>query len=553
MCETTSVRKIFALILAVCMVLGLAAVMTACGSGGAVDSEISADISDADLVGNRVEAPVENEFFTANNIEIETVNISESDNFTGEYVEISGLKNAEVQDKINTLIKTTVETVMDNKNPPPYRGAMAALKQYKKEDGSLEPADSYVSADVIGNVNNILSVEIYRNVYYGDVDGEYNDAAWFNEVIPLNIDLNTGEEIKLQDLFADNVDGLEYVNRYVADELKSYDYENEDSLFFTDRYDIKLTAPFGGFEEDVNFAFNSATGSITVFLDYKTPEFYIGDTGTSFARMQIPYSEYMGVTEKFMSEESLFTDETPVYWLITGDRERGLLKRENSEEALTDLGDKVNVYRSFNYYEDQDKDFVDYARTVYEGMGDNADFVNDVKKIREENDDVYAFFRTLVDCTNTGKYNIVYCVYEKAIEAINGENWETVESASGTRYITLDPDTGKPMEISDIIKSEEWEDVICQSMLKNMKDQEEYLEEDFVWAENTEEYLRAMIGEINGFTLNYDSIEFSFDSDTMADVENYIDVNPEYYYHYSSLVRYIPYRYIGCENMSIFG
>ena len=553
MCQTRRFKRFFAVILVLCMAFGAAALMTACGSGGAVDPEISADVSDSDLVGKRVDAPVDSEFFTANNIEIKKVDISTSDMFTGEYVEVSGLKNTEVQDKINTLIKETVENAMAEKNPPPYRGAQLKVKQYKGEDGSLNPTQYYVSADAIGNVNNVLSIEVYKNVYYGDSEGDYDESAWFNEIIPLNIDLNTGEELKLQDFFADNVDGLEYVNRYVGKILESYDYENEETFLFTDQYDTKLTGPFKGFDEDVNFSFSSSTGNISIILDYKTPEFYVGDTGTSFSKIVIPYSEYMGFTEKFMTEESLFTDENPAYLLVTGSHDQSLLHRENDDENVEGFNDNVMVYGSFGYYEDQDKDFVEYARSIYEGFDEKDDYIKAVKECKTENNDVFGFLRYGVDCMNAGKYNCIQCFCEKMIETAEDDCHNTVLAESSAKYITLNPDTGKPMKVEDLFKTGDPEEALIKAMMENMKEQEEYLEEGFEWSENMEEYLRAMIKEINGFSLNSESIDFSYNSDPLADAADYIQCDPEFLYHYSNLVNSVSYKAIGCENLIIFG
>ena len=82
------------------------------------------------------------------------------------YVEINGLKNKEVQNKINKKIKDTVY--------------------------SLNTVGSYGKINVLsilcGNFNNILAIEVRSN----DFNAQY---------IGLNFDLNTGEQISFEDLF----------------------------------------------------------------------------------------------------------------------------------------------------------------------------------------------------------------------------------------------------------------------------------------------------------------------------------------------------------------
>ncbi len=92
------------------------------------------------------------------------------------YVQISGLVNTEIQDKINKEIKDAAFSL--NKN-------LTAKQQY----------GTYTSVE--GNFANILSVQISAYVY------ENNEAVKEQEIF-LNFNLATGEKIKFLDLFADN-------------------------------------------------------------------------------------------------------------------------------------------------------------------------------------------------------------------------------------------------------------------------------------------------------------------------------------------------------------
>lgn len=104
------------------------------------------------------------------------INGENQDKISVFYVQIAGLLDIEIQDKINKEIKDAVFTL--NKD-------LTSKQQY----------NGY--AYVQGNFANILSVQICTYVY------ENNEAVKEHEIY-LNFNLATGEKIKFLDLFADN-------------------------------------------------------------------------------------------------------------------------------------------------------------------------------------------------------------------------------------------------------------------------------------------------------------------------------------------------------------
>ncbi len=92
------------------------------------------------------------------------------------YIEISGLLDTKIQDKINKEIKDSAFILNKNLNSNQQYGAY-----------------TYVE----GNFANILSIQIYSYVYE-------NNVAVKEQETYLNFNLATGERIKFLDLFADN-------------------------------------------------------------------------------------------------------------------------------------------------------------------------------------------------------------------------------------------------------------------------------------------------------------------------------------------------------------
>lgn len=132
-----------------------------------------------------------NEKYKTNNIEIKEVSYLEGAEIKYfnntrreievEYPKIDGLKNQEVENKINEYLK--------NK-------AFELLPEEKH-------ASKEVAYYIQGNFNNILSITYDVVTYIKNKEGEleYDKDATYG----INIDLNTGNEIKFEELFLDNI------------------------------------------------------------------------------------------------------------------------------------------------------------------------------------------------------------------------------------------------------------------------------------------------------------------------------------------------------------
>jgi hypothetical protein len=123
----------------------------------------------------------------------------------------------------------------------------------------------------------------------------------------LTFDLNTGNEITLADVFADNVDYLALLNNAVMKDLNEVSAQDEG--YFTRWHGLKLAESFKGLSPDQKF-FLDAYG-INLIFDYDTPEFYLSDFMAQ--TIHIPYENLnrsVAIMKRFYDErEKIFTSE----------------------------------------------------------------------------------------------------------------------------------------------------------------------------------------------------------------------------------------------------
>ncbi len=186
------------------------------------------------------------ERYANNSLKIETVEFKEGkkqvfDNYEMykveiSYAQISGLRNKTVQDKINSEIKQKV------------------FNLYNKKYLNDETIDRlFINADVISNFGNILSVQIYGTITYKN-NGQYTYDS-FN-TIGLNYKLDTGEYLKLKDLFvvSANLNNIVAESKYLAmawDELKEPGELNMNEID-TSKYEEEMFAYVNKFKEQEN-------------------------------------------------------------------------------------------------------------------------------------------------------------------------------------------------------------------------------------------------------------------------------------------------------------
>lgn len=177
-----------------------------------------------------------------------------------ECIQISGLRDEQVQQKINDRLEQAV-IELATRELPPYRGI-------KRRTAGISPDDlkQSVRTFVIYNESNLFSVRLERTISYEYVFGT-------NDMVGLTFDLNTGEELVLSDLFADGYDYQTAIVEYVRDGVAKgwlRNAEGEDFYIYSDLF--TLLKPFDTVKKTQKF-YLSAQDTISLILDYATPEF----------------------------------------------------------------------------------------------------------------------------------------------------------------------------------------------------------------------------------------------------------------------------------------
>lgn len=181
-----------------------------------------------------------------------------------DYPEIDGLKNEKVQQRINDRIKEAVEELY-SRELPPYRGIRVLVP-----DEEISGLHSNIYSTTYYNESNIYSVLIRKYLR----DSEY--TIYIEDVIALNFDLQTGEEITLSDLFAAEYDYRsvisEYVRECIAQNMLDDLLDNDASIYSSS---FALIRPFETIEEEQKFIISS-WDEVYLILDYNNREFDVG-------------------------------------------------------------------------------------------------------------------------------------------------------------------------------------------------------------------------------------------------------------------------------------
>ena len=172
---------------------------------------------------------------------------------------ISGLTDKTLEDTLNTRLYEMAEALADAP-PPAYRGIKVRLPE-----GAV-CREQWINVNVMGNFNDILSVNVNRSMNF-DLPGE-EYGTYLNQMQTLNVDLHTGEEISLAELFPEGSDYLAVLDQAVEEELvKSYATEEEWYTMST----LKQVAPFTGIRPEQKFTLSP--WGLTLYFDEDTPEF----------------------------------------------------------------------------------------------------------------------------------------------------------------------------------------------------------------------------------------------------------------------------------------
>ena len=192
------------------------------------------------------------------------------------YFQIDGLKNQKIQDKINKEIE------------------IEALNGYKEYINLDKVVNASISLYETANFSNILSFSSY---YWGKINDDSDDLI--NVQKGFTYDLNTGNLIKLEDLFVANAPMVEILRKSAY-----YGY-------VSNRAEINLSGDlqvndYGNIEEDIaDFIEQYKNGKITDF--YCTPSAIMIMYDETYITISFEeWANYITIYSKYLSSESLY-------------------------------------------------------------------------------------------------------------------------------------------------------------------------------------------------------------------------------------------------------
>lgn len=244
------------------------------GKNGEVSNQISKETKEKDVPGidlkgtyNQNDLVIEEKSVTLEKIEIR-------------YFQISGLKNKELENKINKEIEQT------------------ALNCYKEEVKDLnEVVNIQVNMWEASNFANTISFELD---YYAKIDDD--DDGFYQGTQGLNYDLNTGKKITIDKVFTSDVP-IENVLRKSA--YYSLIKNNVEENLAGDL----TVSDYGNIEDDIaEIIYAYKIGKITEF--YYTPIYiYIFYNDKTISIDMREYPDYIAIYNRYLSKEALYEND----------------------------------------------------------------------------------------------------------------------------------------------------------------------------------------------------------------------------------------------------
>ncbi|MDO4481233.1 MAG: hypothetical protein Q4C14_00680 [Bacillota bacterium] len=475
-------------------------------------------------------------YFVENNINVEYLD-EELKNGSGEYLEISGLKDKDIEKSINEKIYAKYTELKEKKELPPYRG----IKQMVNE--GEEPQSCYVSVSLSANINNILSLCLYRSCSFNREEGR---ELYLSEEETLNIDLNTGNEISLEEVFADGVDYRDYINRYV--EMESFSGADAELWYSEGDSNLKLTAPFKGIDAGQKFLISEYDGNIQLIFDYNNPEVYCENW--SPVTFTVKMNENSALPYRFYDEKKcIYEDENISFRLI---------------ERPFDVNEAVDVYESFPvgdsgasadirglYYRDMSEPAFKLTESLLKTDRDITDkYKSESERLAAEYsmDNVPGYASYYVNTNRYGQFtNIITGFYA---DIYVGDEAAYTENRS--RYYCFRGEEEKPLELSDIfVKDSDIKEIMIDAFMENYRI---YIDGDYgEEIEKDEKIMRSYFEEawekINGFAVDGTSLMLSYDS-LRPVTEKYFGT--ENIWVYEMFCENAEYKHLRAENLNIF-
>jgi len=537
-------KKTIALLLAIMLVFCLAA----CGQKGeAAESDASRQLDDGKAEGTQTEGdpaagnPVSRDsgknYRDRNGLEINYI-YDDSDTASGSFIRVSGLKNKDIENAINSEIYTEFLKFVNWSEAPEYEGINEALKDYDFND----PAYAYVDCYANMNSENILSVQInaVRNFY----KGEYENYLSVSSIKCLNYDLNTGRHIKLSDVIIDGC-GLEEIESRLSEYIRNY--EATDWLSSYEGKYIEFTDPAPKLSDDTQFILNDYSNQVTIICDETTP----------WARSEYSYSMLGIDLDGISAIDGRFNADMDIYDAPSFDRmllDRSYEISYDGEYASADdyLGCPGLTYDSYNNVSDK----YPAAQTAFvcksenQLNADNAILAGEYMRARNESDSpelVNGYISHQVSASRYGNYTNMALENYMNVYDHNGNGLYSKETGE---YYCFRGNSSEPLALSDLfVPGSDVMEIIKNGMIVNCEWEESYNQYG-VDLDVLASYVDEMLTYLSGFAVHSGNLSLYYSESPAVFAQDYTD--EDNLWIFTSIVYSVPYEYLGIDNLTIF-
>lgn len=457
-------------------------------------------------------------------------------------VQIEGLKNKELQEEINIKISDKVNEFANLKRLPNVQG-IKALAAKGLESEKLYYRNVYAIPQC--KMGNILSVAVYS---YNEYEFDDSERRSLSECETFNIDLNTGKEICMLDLFADDVDGMQYLNDAVDKAILEQGLSDEPDMYmyFDHEHALSLAGRFTGLQEDQKYYLNGTDGNLVLVFDHENPEFH---ASTGYSELRVDITEVAAFDRFLLDGENIYDSDKVVYNLL----QRPLKPDPNLSMyqkyiELPELSGSIwidtEIYEDLNKAQQRflsvyDEDIVEIQNLLYEKLR-NYEKQYGLNSIQS--------FGSIY--SNGSRYgNYINLRRDESHGMSLKYNWTTVYYSDISEERCYKVGRNEPLKIEDIFKdSANWRDYVAPAIAKRMLDQfSPYasLDPDLMLRMGTD-----LLDYCTGFSIRGDALNLSY-SPPADFIYRYLpaeaEIPPEYYF-----ASYITFEDLGCENLNIF-
>lgn len=283
-----------------------------------------------------------------------------------DYVQISGLKDRNVQARINQRIKDKVDELKEECLP-------------LVDDDSVNTM--WINASLWGSFADVISIRIESYVHYADNEEEY---YYDSKTCGLNFSLATGDEIKLKDLFWDDSPIKTILSQSAYRELaRNYAFESD-----VPEWDMNF--------EKIDYSAVESKVYNFMYKYNKNPdiEFYFSpsdicipyDKTTIISVDMAEFYEYIAIYSKYLASKNLYedTDKQREFYVFSS---YGMVDEDYEKESGM-KADNV-YYRIYNYDDLEDKSD-EFEKALQESYRSIIKKINEyVKTFKEDKDNGY--------------------------------------------------------------------------------------------------------------------------------------------------------------------